>query len=140
MFGLSEPVSVVLSDVDYSSGIYEDAHMIKELARTYTIVISTNNPRSILEHKLKVFEYANYISHVFSSISDFGNIVKNRHFYEQICSKLKVKPNEVLHVGDNPLYDVSEPSAAGIHAILMDRDGKEGLKSLYDLRSILKVS
>ena len=53
--------------------------------------------------------------------------------------KLGVRPEQVLHVGDDLFYDVSEPLAAGINAILMDRDGENNvLHNLYDLLAILK--
>jgi putative hydrolase of the HAD superfamily len=139
LFDLDIPVDMVLDSVDYASGIYEDTYIIQEFAKTYTIIISTNNPRSILEHKLKVFKYVDHITHTFSSISDFGNIVKNRQFYANICGRLGIKPQQMLHVGDNNFYDVLEPRAVGINALLIDRDGENStIHSLHDLRLILK--
>lgn len=138
MFGLDIPLDDVLSKMDYASGIYEDASLIQEFAKNFIVIISTNNPRSILKHKLRAFKYSEHISHAFSSVSDFDNIVKNRQFYVQVCSKLGIKPEEMLHVGDDPFYDVSEPHATGSNALLLDRNGKtDVMNSLYDLRSIL---
>jgi putative hydrolase of the HAD superfamily len=138
LFELNTPLDDVLSKIDYASGIYEDASLIQEFAKNFTVIISTNNPRSILTHKLKAFKYSEHISHTFSSVSDFDNIVKNRQFYVRICSKLGINPEEMLHVGDDPFYDVSEPRAAGNNALLLDRHGKNNaVNNLYDLRSIL---
>ncbi len=140
LFDLDASLDDILSSVDYASGIYEDVSTIQEFAENYMIIISTNNPRSILDYKLRVLKCTDHITYTFSSISDFDNIVKNRQFYTQICSKLGTKAHEVLHVGDDPLYDVSEPRAAGINAILIDRDGeKSALHSLSDLRLMLKT-
>ncbi|MFQ5940975.1 MAG: HAD family hydrolase [Nitrososphaerales archaeon] len=125
--------------MDYAGGIYEDVRLIQEFAKKYMIVITTNNPRSLLEHKLRGFKYAENISSTFSSISDFGKIVKNRNFYTQVCKELGTKPEYILHVGDDPFYDVIEPRAVGISALLIDRDGKDGtLHNLYDLRVMLQ--
>lgn len=139
LYDLDTSVDTVLDSVDYASGVYEDINIIQEFAETYTIIISTNNPRSILEHKLKGLKFINHITHTFSSISDFGNIVKNRQFYTNVCSKLGIKPQQMLHVGDNHFYDVLEPCTAGINALLIDRDGENStMHSLHDLRLILK--
>lgn len=125
--------------MNYASGVYDDIDTVQEFAKSYMIIISTNNPRSILEHKLKALGYTDHISETFSSVSDFNKIVKNQHFYSQVCMKLGVRPEQVLHVGDDPFYDVSEPHAAGINAILIDRDGENNVPhNLYDLLAILK--
>ena len=39
--------------MNYAIGVYDDIDAIREFAKNYMIIISTNNPRSILEHKLK---------------------------------------------------------------------------------------
>ena len=125
--------------MNYASSVYDDINNIQEFARNYMIIISTNNPRSILEHKLKALGYIDHISETFSAVSDFNKIVKNQRFYLQVCTKLGIRPEQVLHVGDDPFYDVSEPRAVGINAILMDRDGENNaLHNLYDLIKILK--
>lgn len=139
LFNLDTPLHSILSTMNYASGVYDDIDTIQVFARGYMIIISTNNPRSILEHKLKALECTDHISETFSSVSDFNKIVKNQHFYSQICMKLGVRAEQVLHVGDDPFYDVSEPRAAGFSAILMDRDGENNaLHNLYDLLKILK--
>ncbi len=138
LFNLNTSLNTVLDSMDYSSGIYDDVSVIQEFAKNYMIVISTNNPRSILEYKLKVLKDIMNISHVFSSVSDFDNILKNRQFFTLVCSKLGIKPQYMLHIGDDPFYDVSEPCAAGINVILIDRDGKSSaLHNFYDLRLVL---
>lgn len=139
LFGLSTSIHTILSSIDYAGGLYKDIDVIEELAKSYKIVISTNNPASILKHKLQVLQWDHIILQTFSSISDFNNIVKNRYFYTQVCEKLEVGPEQMLHVGDHPIYDVHEPKAAGINAIRIDRSGESGdIHSLYDLWEILE--
>ncbi|MEM2759707.1 MAG: HAD family hydrolase [Nitrososphaerales archaeon] len=135
---LDVPVQDVLSSVNYRDGIYEDANLLHEFAKDYSIIICTNNARSMLSHKIKLMDSANCISHTFSSVSDFKETVKNRHFYRQVCTHLAVRPDQVLHIGDDPIHDFEEPHAEGVNAILIDREGKSNtIHTLHDLHAIL---
>ncbi|HAP69505.1 MAG TPA: hypothetical protein DCR04_07230 [Flavobacteriales bacterium] len=46
-----------------------------------------------------------------------------RDFYEQVVSRLGVKPSEVLYVGDSLELDVWPALKVGMNAFLIDRDG-----------------
>jgi putative hydrolase of the HAD superfamily len=74
LFNLDTPPHTVLSTMNYASGVYDDIDAIREFAKNYMIIISTNNPRSILEHKLKALGCTDHILETFSSVSDFNNM------------------------------------------------------------------
>lgn len=139
LFDLDMELEKILQNLDYANNVYEDSAVIKDFAKNYTIIISTNNPSSLLNHKLRMFKYAECVSHAFSSVSDFNSIVKNREFYLQLCKKLDVEPHEILHIGDDPLYDAAEPRAIGVNAFLINRDGKGGdLRDLFSLYTMFR--
>ena len=87
--------------MDYSSGIYDDVSVIQEFAKNYMIVISTNNPRSILEYKLKVLKDIMNISHVFSSVSDFDKI-RDYVFEDNELELILMTPLPPENEGDGP--------------------------------------
>jgi FMN phosphatase YigB (HAD superfamily) len=60
-----------------------------------------------------------------------------------MCQVLGVRPEQVVHVGDNWQFDVLAPSEVCIHAFYLDRQGKDGkpnsLSSLAELKAHLAV-
>ena len=143
-FGLEANIQQVLKKVRYDEGVYDDVHMLGDFSRKYRIVISTNNPRVILEHKLQVLKgVRQFISHTFSSVSDFKNIVKSTKFYTSICKKMVIKPEQMLHIGDDPKHDLAIPRSVGVNVLLIDRgkktDDKHVIYSLAELKKMLQT-
>ncbi len=144
-FGLATNIPDILNKVRYAEGIYGDVYLLSDFSKNYKVVISTNNPRVILEHKLQVLkDIRQYISFTFSSVSDFNNIVKGKRFYTSICKKMAVKPEQMLHIGDDPKHDLQIPRSIGANALLIDRDhkisGDHVIHSLTELKQILKLA
>lgn len=97
----------------------------------------------MLKHKLRMLSHVkHFISSTFSSVSDFNNIVKNKEFYTNVCSELKIEPEQMLYVGDHVKHDLQIPRSLGINALLIDReqeaDGDHVIHTLADLRPILQ--
>jgi putative hydrolase of the HAD superfamily len=141
-FGLTANIREVLKKVNYAEGVYDDLHMLSDFSRNHTVIISTNNPRTILEHKLEALNHAkHFLRKTFSSVSDFDNIVKSKEFYLCICREMAVKPEEMLHIGDDLTNDVEVPLSVGVNALLIDRerndDGKHVIHSLAELKRVL---
>ncbi len=104
------------------------------------IVISTNNPRIILDHKLNVLGQAReFITHTFSSVSDFNRIVKSREFYAGICERLGIRPEQMLHVGDDPKHDLTVPRSVGMSVLLIDREGRAGEGAIHSLSELARL-
>jgi putative hydrolase of the HAD superfamily len=142
-FGIDADIHDVLNKVRYHEGIYDDVKLLSDLSKNYRIVISTNNPRTILEHKLRLLGHVNKsIYDTFSAVSDFNNIVKSREFYSAICWKMRIEPEEMLHIGDDPKHDLEVPASIGIRTVLIDREnnveGRDIIHSLEELVCILK--
>jgi putative hydrolase of the HAD superfamily len=76
-----------------------------------------------------------YFVRVFSSISHYGQ-VKNPDFYLRICEEMGVKPNQVIHVGDNWQFDFLSARQAGLNALHLDRSGENHQESLSDLTQL----
>ena len=143
-FGLAVNIQEVLSKVRYSEGIYDDVYMLSDFSKKYKVVISTNNARIILEHKLQVLKNVRqFISNTFSSVSDFNNIVKSKEFYANVCRKIDIKPEQMLHIGDDPKHDLIIPKSIGVNAVLIDREQKNNrenvIHSLAELKRMLQA-
>ena len=143
-FGLAASIQDLLSKVKYAEGIYDDVHLLEDFSKKYRVVISTNNPGIILEHKLQVLKQVRqFISYTFSAVSDFNNIMKSKEFYASICKRMAVKPEQVLHIGDDPVHDLEIPKYVGVNALLIDReqkiDGEHVIRSLAELKLMLQT-
>ncbi|MFB0557433.1 MAG: HAD family hydrolase, partial [Dehalococcoidia bacterium] len=57
-------------------------------------------------------------------------------FYLSICEEMGVKPNRVIHVGDNWQFDLLNARQAGINAFHVDRSGRNHQESLSDLTQL----
>lgn len=143
-FGLAANIQEVLNKVRYAEGIYDDVYLLGDFSKKYRVVISTNNARILLEHKLQVLKHVKqFISHTFSSVSDFNKIVKSKEFYASVCKKMAIKPEQMLHIGDDPKHDLEIPRSVGVNALLIDREQKideeHVIHSLAELKRILQT-
>ena len=145
MFGLSANILEMLKNVNYAEGVYDDVCLLGDFSKNYRVIISTNNPRTILEHKLNVLNHVkHFLAGTFSAVSDFENIVKSKDFYLGICKEMAIQPEQMLHIGDDPTNDVEIPTSVGVNALLIDRerkkDGENIIHSLAELKHMIKSS
>ncbi|MFQ5890922.1 MAG: HAD family hydrolase [Gemmatimonadota bacterium] len=60
--------------------------------------------------------------HVIAS-AEIGYAKPSREIFEEACRRLAVPPGRVLHIGDSVSEDVEGARGAGLHAVLISRDG-----------------
>lgn len=95
------------------------------------IIISTTTNLFIdyeLGERTKDFEK------VYSCVDYFRYGGKTKEIYQKIAKDLNVRPQEILHIGDNLLMDVKNAQKAGVNAILYD-DNIENL--IYNVKRFL---
>ncbi len=95
------------------------------------IIISTTTNLFInyeLEDKIKDFEK------VYSCVDYFNTGGKTEEIYKKTAEELKVKPEEILHIGDNLIMDVENAKKAGVNSILYS-DDLENL--MYNIKELL---
>jgi putative hydrolase of the HAD superfamily len=86
--------------------------------------------RFILEH----LGISKFFRHVFIS-SELGADKPDPEIYRRALELVDLKPNEVLHVGDDPKRDWEAASTAGLSIFRLDRQKN----SLRDLLATLKL-
>ena len=80
------------------------------------------------------------IDATFSVVSDLNITSKNRRFYQYICNTLDIEACDIMHIGDNIIYDLIHARASGLRSVLIDRrdrmehdDVIHSLEELYNL-------
>lgn len=116
--------------------------VIKELSSKYRVIITTNTTLEFIEVFLEKYsEIGKYISKVYSCVSHYGLVRKDRDFYLKLLQDLNVRPEEILHVGDHEIYDYAIPRSLGIRACLIRRNNKLNIKPciVSNLEDLLHV-
>lgn len=132
-FGLGSPEPVLESYRDRVAYYQEVKDVLSELSGRYTLIVASGSMREFLCHLL--YDIEPYFNRVFSSLSDYRQL-KTPEFYQQICRVMKVRPEEMVHIGDNRDFDFIAPQKVGIRAFHLDRKGEHdnALTSLTELK------
>jgi putative hydrolase of the HAD superfamily len=107
--------------------------VLEELQPRFRLAVISNfdgRLRLILEH----LGISKFFRHVFVS-SELGADKPDPEIYRRALKFIDLKPNEVLHVGDDPGRDWEAASAAGLSIFRLDRRKN----SLRDLLATLKL-
>lgn len=110
--------------------------VLERLSKEYTLIVATLAHNDLLP--LALSGIRPYFDHVFSATSDFRYVRKDQRFYRDIIAVLSVEPGDVVHIGDDRLYDFKVPRDVGINAFFLDRRGGKGLKDLREYESRIK--
>lgn len=132
-FKLREDHKAIMKDMKHKIRIFPEVKgILEKLSKKYKLIIITVSTHEMNELKLETEGLKNYFSKIFSVTSDFKMTKKNPDVFLKIIKKLKIKKNEIVHVGDKYDDDYITPRKAGIKSILVDR------KSRYKLKSSIK--
>jgi putative hydrolase of the HAD superfamily len=111
----------------------EVSEVLEELRPRFELAVISNfdgRLRLILEH----LGISKFFRHVFVS-SELGTDKPDPEIYRRALKFIDLKPNEVLHVGDDPERDWEAASAAGLSIFRLDRRRN----SLRELVTVLKL-
>jgi len=111
----------------------EVPRVLNELQPRFELAVISNfdgRLRLILEH----LGISTFFRYVFVS-SELGADKPDPEIYQRALQFIDLKPNEVLHVGDDPQRDWEAASAAGLSIFRLDRRKN----SLRDLLATLKL-
>lgn len=105
----------------------------------YRMVVVSNWDMT-LHRVLRTFGLTRYFEFVLASMEE-GVEKPDPRLFHIALERLGLAPEEVAHVGDNPLDDLQGARAVGIKAFLVDRSRQDSvgplLKGLYDLPEAL---
>lgn len=116
--------------------------VLDTLAGKYELIIASNAARLFVEKELEQTGIASYFRRTVSATSDYGIVKKDVAFYRRLCSELEVSPEEMVHVGDHPIFDLEVPLQFGIDAFFVasqrpEPAGVDNGRVLHDLRELI---
>jgi putative hydrolase of the HAD superfamily len=119
----------------------ETIEILKSLKKNFDLIVISNAKREFIDIQLEQTKIKHYFNHVFSSLSDFDLVKKTPEVYKQVLNLLKIKTDEIIHLGDNFNFDYISPKKIGISSIYLDRskknNGDNTIFSLSELKNIL---
>jgi FMN phosphatase YigB (HAD superfamily) len=128
------------------SRIFTDVmRFLKNNNKKYKFIIITDSGRSFVRFKIKTENVDKYFSKIYSSVDDFNTgkgYSGSSKMFLSICRSLKIKPEEMLHVGDSYTRDFIRPRYSGIKTVLLDRKGKRSgkciIRNMNQLESVIR--
>jgi HAD superfamily hydrolase (TIGR01549 family) len=124
--GLQVSHREVLSSFKHRIRIFTEVPEVLEKLKDLDsrVIVVTNARREFVDLELEKTKIGHYFERVFSSTSDFGLIKKSVGLYRKVCVICDISPEEVIHVGDDLLFDFEVPRKLGIRAFYLDRSGE----------------
>jgi len=100
----------------------ESIEVLKDLKKRHKLVLVANIDcfsKDIIEK----YALDKYFDHIFLSC-DTGLLKNDAKLFPQVLEKLGIEPTEALMIGDSMESDIKSAQAAGINAILVDRNNR----------------
>ena len=137
-FGLEISPNKIFEKYEPQVQIYPEViPLLEELKKNFILIVITAMPREFLIPKMKKLE--KYFKFSFSALSDFKEL-KNSEIYSKISKALKVRPEQILHIGDHWEFDYLAAQKAGMNVIYLDRSNtKKGKFIINSLRETKKI-
>jgi putative hydrolase of the HAD superfamily len=107
--------------------------VLNELQPSFSLAVISNFDGR-LRHILQHLGISKFFAHIFIS-SEIGADKPDPEIFRRALKLIDLKPNEVLHVGDDPERDWEAAAAAGLSIFRLDRSNN----SLRDLVTMLKL-
>lgn len=102
-------------------------------------IIVSNARREFVDLEIERTDIGCYFESVFSSTSDFGLVKKSVKVFRKVCSICGIPPQEMVHVGDDRVFDYEVPRKLGIRAFYLDRTGQfKGETFVHNLKELNK--
>ncbi len=135
-FDLGNGWDSLLSELSHNIQLYPESEgVLTKLSEKYELILISNACREFLE--VETSDIGKYFTRLISCVSDFGEVKKTAEFYDKVCYSLELKPDELIHIGDNWQFDYIAPTECGITAYHLDRTGKKtGEFIIHDLSEI----
>ncbi len=130
----------IFGDLKHEIFVYDDAvDTLQYLSKNYRLILISSAEQKFLRAKLKTEGLRDYFDYVFSAPSTFGLSKKGMDMYVQVLKKLRVKPEQVLMVGDDHYLDYVVPTSLGMRALHLVRSKKlKGSHVIHSLKELQK--
>jgi len=140
-FGLHISPKELLNSFESKIRIFPEVPEVLEEIRIRELkqIIVSNARREFVDLEIDKTNIAHYFERIFSATSDFGQIKKSVDIFQEVCKICHITPEEMIHVGDDRLFDFEIPRKLGVPAFYLDRTGQCKEKSaIHNLRELNK--
>ena len=143
-FKLNSSWQELLNEYRFSVELYPDTiDTIKKFSNKFDLIIISNAKKEFIDIQIEETKIRKYFLYAFSSISDFNTVKKIPQVYKEICDKLKIKTNEIIHIGDSKEFDFESPKKVGVKSYYINREktekGNNIIHTLFDLEKIFNI-
>ncbi|MFB0900697.1 MAG: HAD family hydrolase [Dehalococcoidia bacterium] len=83
----------------------ESLEIIKNLSTKYKLGMITNGLSAHQRFKIEKFSLEKFFNCILIS-EEFGNQKPDKSIFNKATELMKIKPQEIIHIGDNPAHDV----------------------------------
>ena len=140
-FGLKGECKKILRDLKHLIKSFPEVKKVLErLSKKYKLIVLTQSPKYSAKLKLKAVNIEKFFTKIFVVIEDFKMVKHDENVYTILLKKLKLKPNEIVHIGNDYKFDCHVPRSIGIRSVLLDRNtNKRGKDIIHDLRDLENI-
>jgi putative hydrolase of the HAD superfamily len=143
-FKINSSWQELLNEYRFSVELYPDTiETIKKFSNKFDLIIISNAKKEFIDIQIEETKIRKYFSYAFSSISDFNTVKKIPKVYKEICDKLKIKTNEIIHIGDSKEFDFESPKKVGVKSYYINLEktekGNNIIHTLFDLEKIFNI-
>lgn len=138
-FGLDVSVKELLNRyekfIELREGVIET---LRDLKGRFNLILSSNASRVFVEKELSYTGLKRFFDFSFSATSDFGMVKKDAGFFRKILEILNLREDEMIHIGDNKIFDFHVPASIGIRSILVE-EGKSLKEVISDCEEMFQM-
>lgn len=138
-FGLDVTVKELLNRyeefIELREGVIET---LRDLKGRFNLILSSNASRVFVEKELSYTGLKRFFDFSFSATSDFGMVKKDARFFRKILEILNLREDEMIHIGDNKIFDFHVPASIGIRSILVE-EGKSLKEVISDCEEMFQM-
>jgi len=118
----------------------ETYETLEILSKKFLLIIISNAKKEFIEIQLQKTGIKPFFKHVFSSLSDFNLVKKTPEVYKNVLKLLKIRPGEIIHVGDNFEFDFKSPQRICINSFYLNRKkSKKENQVIFSLSEIENI-
>ena len=115
---------------------FEDFEEINKLKEKYKLILATNTDCFSITQIREKFSLDEYFEKEYLSC-ETGILKTDEEFWPKLLKENKLKPEEVLMIGDSIQSDMEPAEKAGVNTVLIDRkDRREYEKKILSLKEI----
>lgn len=112
--------------------------VLKELSADYKIYAASNGVLTMQDNRLRLSELKKYFTDLYVS-DDIGYAKPNIKFFTESMDRAKLRPSEILMVGDSLVSDIAGAREADIDSVWYNPYGLENLSKInadYEIKDL----